>query len=84
MAGEQEKEKIKKCPLCSGELKDGVTASTFFVGEKIIVIKDIPAEVCSECDEAYVKSSVAGNIENMLDKLEELHSELSVIHYKIA
>jgi YgiT-type zinc finger domain-containing protein len=84
MTGKQEKDKVKKCPLCSGELHDGTTAAPFFSNDKIIVIKDVPAEVCSDCAEPFMKSSVVDNIEKLLDRLEDLHSEMSVVHYKVA
>ncbi|MDP3298400.1 MAG: type II toxin-antitoxin system MqsA family antitoxin [Thermodesulfovibrionia bacterium] len=84
MIGKEEKHRIKKCPLCGGEMHDGVTAAPFFIGEKIIVIKDVPAELCSDCGEAYMKSSVVDKIEALLDKLDDLDSEMSVIHYKAA
>ena len=82
MTGKQEK--IKKCPLCSGDLKEGLTVETFLEDDKVIVVKDIPAEVCQECGEAFIKSSVAGDIEKILDKLDEIQSEISVVHYKAA
>ncbi len=84
MTGKQEKQKIKRCPLCGGELHDGITTAPFFVREKIIVIKDVPAEICSECGESYMKSSVVDRIETLLDKIEDLHSEMSVVHFKAA
>lgn len=84
MIGKQEKHKVKKCPLCGGELHEGITATSFFIRDKIIVIKDVHAEVCTDCGEAYMKSSVVDRIETLLDKLEDLHSEMSVVHYKIA
>ena len=82
MAGKREY--VKRSALCGGELRDGVTTIPFLIGEKVAVIKNVPAEICSDCDEAYVKSSVAGEIELILDRLEELHFEMSVIHYEAA
>lgn len=84
MIGEEENHKIKRCPLCGGEMHDGNTALPFLIGDKIIVIKDVPAEICSDCGEAYMKSSVVGKVENLLDRLEELNSEMSVVHYEVA
>jgi YgiT-type zinc finger domain-containing protein len=84
MTGKQEKQKSKSCPLCGGELHDGITTAPFFVEEKIIVIKDVPAEICAECGESYVKSNVVDKIETLLDKIEDLRSEMSVVHYKAA
>jgi YgiT-type zinc finger domain-containing protein len=59
------------------------TAASFFIDEKII-INDVPAEVCADCGEAFTKSSVAGRIEDILDKAEILHTEMSVLHFKAA
>jgi YgiT-type zinc finger domain-containing protein len=84
MAGRKEKGKIKKCPLCGGELKEGITTIPFLVGEKVAVVKSVPAEICSDCGEAYMKSSVAGKVESILDRLEELGYEVTVVHYEAA
>lgn len=84
MIGKQEKNKIKKCPLCGGEMQDGLTTVPFFIGEKIVVVKDVPAEICSNCGEPYMKSSVVSKIEKLLDSLEHLQSEMSIVHYRAA
>lgn len=83
MAVKKEK-KTKKCPLCGGCLRNGSTAASFFIGEKIIIVKDVPAEVCSDCGEAFTKSSVAGRLESILTAVEDLQSEMSIISYKAA
>ncbi len=80
----EEKDKVKKCPLCGGEMRDGITTIPFLIGEKVVVIKDVPAEICSDCGEAYMKSSVVDRVESLPDRLEELHSEMSVVHYEAA
>ena len=84
MTGRAENNNTKLCPVCGGRLQDGTTTQTFSVGDRIVVVKGIPAEVCSDCSEAYVKSGVAGNIEKLLDTLDELESEISVVHYRVA
>jgi YgiT-type zinc finger domain-containing protein len=84
VTGKKGKNKVKRCPLCGGEMHDGVTTIPFLIGQKVMVIKDVPAEICSDCGEAYMKSSVVDKIESVLDRLEELHSEMSVVHYEAA
>jgi YgiT-type zinc finger domain-containing protein len=84
MIGKREKNRVKKCPLCGGKMQKGINAAPFFSDDKIIVIKDVPAEVCSDCGEAYLKSSVVGQVEKLLDRLDELKFEMSVVHYKVA
>jgi YgiT-type zinc finger domain-containing protein len=83
MAGKREK-KPKKCALCGGSLRNGTTTIPFLVDERVVVIKDVPAEVCTDCGEAYMKSSVVEKVESVLDRLEELHSEMSVVHFEVA
>ncbi|MBA4424208.1 MAG: YgiT-type zinc finger domain-containing protein [Syntrophus sp. (in: bacteria)] len=84
MAGEKEKNKAKRCPLCGGKMHDGITTLSFLMGEKVAIIKNVPAEICSDCGEAYMKSHVTGKVEELLDRIEELHSEVSIIYYEAA
>ena len=84
MTGKEERNKIKQCPLCGGSMTEGLTPLSFFIGEKVVVIKNVPAEICSDCSEAYMKSHVVGDVERILDRLEELHSEVSILYYKAA
>jgi len=79
-----ETERVKRCALCGGELQDGNTTVPFLIGEKVAVIKNVPAEICSDCGEAYLRSSVVEQIEILLDRLEQLHFEMSVIQYEAA
>jgi len=71
-----------RCALCGGGLRDGVATIPFLIGEKVAVIRNVPAEICSDCDEAYMKSSAAGWIESILDRLDEFRSDLFVIQYE--
>lgn len=63
---------------------DGITTMPFLLGERVAVIKNVPAEVCFDCGEAYMESGVVERVESLLDRLEELQSEMSVIQYEAA
>lgn len=84
MTGSAEKRMYKRCPLCGGEMKDGTTTIPFMLGERVTVIKNVPAEICSDCGEAYMKSSVVDRIESLLDRVEALHPEMSVLQFEAA
>lgn len=84
MVGKKENKRTKLCPLCGGSMRTGRTSASFFIGEKIVIIKDVPAEVCGDCGEAFTKSSVAGRIESILEEVEMLRSDMSVVNYKAA
>jgi YgiT-type zinc finger domain-containing protein len=84
MTGSAEKKGFKRCPLCGGEMQDGITTIPFMMGERVTVIKNVPAEICFDCGEAYMKSSVVDKIESLLDQVEVLHSEMSVLQFEAA
>jgi len=84
MAGVKEKNKVKRCPLCGGELCGGNTTVPLLSGEKIVVVKDVPAEICNDCGEPYMMSRVVEEIEELLERLDKINSEMSVIHYNAA
>ena len=81
MTGKHVEDKIKKCPLCGGEMHDGFTTVPFLIKAKVAIIRDVPAEICSNCGEAYMKSNVVAQVESTLDRVEKLHAEMSIIQY---
>ncbi len=49
-------QKCQKCPLCKAEMKPSKTSLPYETGDdSIIVIKDVPAIVCSQCGEFLLK-----------------------------
>ncbi len=49
-----------KCIVCKhGHTKPGRMTSTLERGEATIVVKDVPAEICDNCGEAYLSEAVS-------------------------
>lgn len=49
-----------KCVICkSGETRAGTETVTLTRGEAVIVVRDVPADVCEQCGETYVSGAVA-------------------------
>lgn len=54
------KEEAMKCPVCKhGETRPGRATITLARGESTVVFKDVPAEVCENCGEAFHSEQVA-------------------------
>ena len=52
-----------KCVICKhGETREGTTTVTFERDGMTLVVKDVPAQVCSNCGEDYVDEQVAREI----------------------
>ena len=49
---------IKVCYYCRGEIFKNEIRHIHEWGDKVIIFKDIPAEVCSQCGEAYFDPDV--------------------------
>ena len=52
------------------------------LSETIIIIKGVPARVCSKCGEKYYDDETAENIEKIVNQLKLLSVEVTVVNYK--
>ena len=70
------------CPLCGGNKTPGKTTMTVELGYGIVVIRDIPATVCTLCGADWIYDAVAGKIENIVEEARKKHSQMEVISLK--
>ena len=47
----------------------------------VVVVKDVPAEVCNSCHEPYVAGKVTDQLTNVVEQLRSLGAEVSIITY---
>ena len=64
--GEKMSDTVDRCDLCSGELGPGKTTLEIWRGEQLIVIRDVPADVCQQCNDAYVSADVSERLDRFL------------------
>lgn len=70
------------CFMCKGELKEKKVNYMVDLESTIIIIKGVPAKVCNECKEQYFDDETSKNIENIVNKLKDLSTEVTIINYK--
>lgn len=52
-----------KCVICKhGETQAGHTTVTLERGETVLVFRNVPAQVCANCGEAYVSEEVTAQL----------------------
>lgn len=62
-----------QCPMCpAGTLREGTTTLTMERDGATIVFKDVPADVCDTCGEAYIGEDVSARV---YEKAEEAIEE---------
>ena len=58
-----------KCTFCiNGETKPGKTKSIIEEDGIVVIIRDIPADVCTNCGEAYLDDSTAEKLDEIFDE----------------
>lgn len=60
-----------ECLLCKSKMREGTTEFVARVEEQIVVIKNIPAFVCPNCDEAYYSIDTQRKIDRIMKAFHE-------------
>lgn len=71
---------MKECFVCKSEsIVRGVTTQAYQENDHLIVIKEIPCLVCSNCGETYLSTDVMHAIERFLDRVQ--CAEVEIVSY---
>ena len=58
--------KPDRCSFCKGKLYEGKTEFVAKVGDEVISIKDVPAYVCENCEEAYFTPEISRKVDDVM------------------
>ena len=78
---ENEEEGIMNCFKCNEELIEKKVNYMVDLENTIIIIKGVPAKVCTQCGEQYFDDQTSENIEKIVNKLKDLSTEVTIINY---
>jgi len=67
-----------KCPLCGGNKKAGKTTFTVDLGFGVVVVRDVPANVCSQCGADWIEDSIASKLEEIVNDARQKHRIVEV------
>jgi len=76
-----------KCVLCrngetqNGETQNGETLFTLSRDTVAVVVKNVPAQICQNCGEAYVDDVTASRIFNQAEELVKSDNEVEVLNF---
>ena len=74
-----------KCPICKhGETTAGTSSVTLQRGGLTLVVKDVPAQVCDNCGEAYVDELAAAQLLEEAAAEARAGTEINVRHFQVA
>jgi YgiT-type zinc finger domain-containing protein len=59
-------QKVPRCQECGGETREDVVKAAFWHDERLIVIEEIPARVCSNCGEQFYDEQTAERLQSLI------------------
>jgi YgiT-type zinc finger domain-containing protein len=71
-----------KCVMCKhGETEPGKVPVTLHRGDSVIIIKEVPAEVCRQCGEYYVDDATTARLLAMAEEAVKHRAEVEILRY---
>lgn len=70
------------CVICrTGSTQPGRTTVTLQRGDTVVVIKDMPAQMCRDCGEYYLDEPVAQQVYDQAESAVRRNAELEILRY---
>ena len=71
-----------KCVMCKyGETQPGKVTVTFHRDDTVVIIKEVPADVCRQCGEYYVDDAITARVLAMAEEAVKHRAEVEILRY---
>lgn len=71
-----------KCVICKqGETMPGLATVTLERGPTVVIMREVPAEVCRNCGEYYLDDAVAAKVYREAEAAAARHAEVEILRY---
>lgn len=67
-----------QCPLCGGTKKAGTTTFTVDFEFGVVVVRNVPALVCSLCGADWIQDDVAARLESVVGEAKKKRLQVEV------
>jgi len=82
---EDPEEELMKCVICQyGETEPGTTIVALTRDETTVVIRDVPALICTTCGEEYVDAETGARLSQIAERAVEEGVQVDVRRYQAA
>jgi len=68
-----------KCAICGGKTKIGKTTVSVDTGAGVVVIRNVPANVCAQCGEDWLTDKSAVEVEKIVQRARKEKTQIEVI-----
>jgi YgiT-type zinc finger domain-containing protein len=70
---------VNFCALCGGQKVFGYTTTTVDLGSSLIVIRQVPAQICELCGEEWLDHQTAQRIEGLVQEAQAQQRQVEIV-----
>ena len=70
------------CPVCKGEVRRATTNFPVELDGGFLIIKNVPADVCGQCGEAFIPDEIAESLEKTVEAARRSKAEIEIVSYE--
>ncbi|NQU04597.1 MAG: type II toxin-antitoxin system MqsA family antitoxin [Calditrichaeota bacterium] len=71
-----------QCPLCTGKIISGTTTFSVDLDTGVIIVRDVPAQICCQCGEEWFISEVSHRLDELTEDMRAKGSEVEILSFK--
>jgi YgiT-type zinc finger domain-containing protein len=72
-----------QCGICKGKMEEGLVSYTEDMDDCVVVIRKVPAFVCSECGNVWYAGTVVSKLESMVNSIAQAKiTDVAVVNYQ--
>lgn len=69
------------CFFCKGKIEDKPTTYVSDFENCVVIVRNVPSQVCSQCGEVSYSYEVAEQLEKIVNAARSLVSEVTIVNY---
>lgn len=69
------------CILCKSNLIEGKVNHIIDFEGHIIIIKEVPANICKQCGEYFIENEIALKLEKIVEEAKKNKAEVFIVNY---
>jgi len=70
---------MSRCPMCGGRRSSGKTTYSVDLGTGVVVVRNVPADICTQCGEEWIGPEAAKALEQIVEKARVARTEVEVV-----
>ena len=69
------------CPICGGQKQAGTTTYTVELGTGVVVVRNVAAQICSQCGEEWLDHATAQKLEAIVQEARTKSRQVEVLAF---